>query len=263
MNDLTSYALLGLAGGAAAFAHCLGMCGGMALHVSQGAVPSSEKPEEGTVPILVRQGLWHLGKTTTYVFLGAMAGLAGGWVGATGIAWAQDVLSYVAGAVMVVMGAMLLGLVPMRFRRGLGGQGDGLLASLFGSLMGKPTAAGALALGLATGFLPCPVVFGFLALAAQSGSVPVGMILLASMGIGTAWSLVILGLTGHVVTVRMKRWGATAAAVVLVLAGLATVLRGTETFHHLIGCPAAPTTPAAPGSPAAVTPTCCHEVMGE
>jgi uncharacterized protein len=261
MPDLSTYALTGLVGGAAAFAHCLGMCGGLALHV--GAVPGSRRCEpgtaplasngKGTVPILARQGLWHLGKTTTYVFLGALAGLAGAWVGSRNVAWAQDALAYAAGAVMIVMGLALLGLLPSRLRAG---QGEGLLASIFGSLLGRPSAGGALALGLATGFLPCPIVVGGLALAAQSGSVLAGMVLLGSMGVGTVWSLAILGLSGHVVTVHLKRWGATAAAIILVVAGLATVLRGTTTFHHLLGCPAAPTSSA---DPAAVTPTCCHE----
>ena len=262
MPDLSAYAVIGLAGGTAAFAHCLGMCGGLALHLSQGTVPLGrtkgtvpffERLKKGTVPLLVRQGLWHLGKTTTYVFLGAMAGLVGASLGSAGVAWAQDVLAYVAGALMIVMGLALLGLLPPRLRQGLGGQGEGLLASLFGSFLGRPTAGGALALGLATGFLPCPIVLGLLALAAQSGSVLAGMVLMAALGAGSVWALAILGLSGHMISLRFKRWSTTVAAAVLVLAGLATALRGTETFHHLLGCPAAPAAEA----PAA--PCCQHD----
>jgi uncharacterized protein len=244
MPDLSTYALIGLVGGAAAFAHCLGMCGGLALSLAPGGSRGS---------VIVRQGLWHLGKTTTYVFLGAMAGLVGAWVGSAQIAWAQDVLAYVAGAMMIVMGLALLGLLPTRRKAG---QGEGLLASVFGQFLGRPTAGGALAMGLATGFLPCPIVLGMLALAAQSGSVLVGMVLLASLGAGTVWSLAILGLTGHMATLRLKRWGTTLAAVVLVLAGLATVLRGTEAYHRLLGCPASP---AVAGETTA--PSCCHQAV--
>ena len=80
------------------------------------------------------------------------------------------------------------------------------------------------------------------------------MVLMAAMGAGTVRALAILGLTGQVVTLGLKRWGTTAAAVVLVLAGLATALRGTETFHHLLGCPSAP---------AAETPACCSPSEGQ
>ena len=67
MLDVWNYAVIGLAGGAAAFAHCLGMCGGWRCTCRRAATAARS---------LARQGLWHLGKTTTYVFLGAMAGLA-------------------------------------------------------------------------------------------------------------------------------------------------------------------------------------------
>jgi hypothetical protein len=237
--ELWNYAAIGLAGGAAAFAHCAGMCGGLALHVAQGG--------------LARQALWHAGKTTTYIFLGAMAGLFGQWFTATGLARAQDIMAYAAGAMMIVMGMALVGLVPARRAAG---QGEGLLASLFGQLIGRPTAAGSLVLGLATGFLPCPIVMGMMALAAQGGSVLVGMVTLGAMGVGTVWALALLGLTGRVARLRLRRWAPALGAAVLVLAGTATMLRGTTAFHHLLGCPEAP----AAVVPADSAPPCCHTV---
>jgi len=64
-----NYIWIGLAGGALAFAHCLGMCGGFALHFSRGDKRRS---------VLGRQLLWHSGKTFSYVFLGALAAFGGG-----------------------------------------------------------------------------------------------------------------------------------------------------------------------------------------
>lgn len=248
MPEVWNYAAIGLAGGAAAFAHCVGMCGGLALHLAQGGGSPGR--------LLARQALWHAGKTSTYIFLGAVAGLAGGWFTSSGLARAQDIMAYGAGAMMIVMGLALVGLWPARRKAG---QGEGLLASLFGQFIGQPTAAGALVLGLATGFLPCPIVLGMLALAAQSGSVLAGMVTLAATGLGTVWALAILGLTGHVATLRLRRWAAPVGAAVLVLAGVATVLRGTETFHHLLGCPASPAAvqPSGAAPPSAMS-SCCH-----
>jgi uncharacterized protein len=260
--ELYSYAAIGLAGGAAAFAHCLGMCGGLALHLSQYQSPqpsstTGERVTGGRSAVLGRQLLWHAGKTVTYAFLGAMAGLFGGWVGSSGLTQAQNVLAYVAGGLMIVMGLALLGLLPTRRKPG---QGEGLLASLFRQFVGRPTGGGALALGLATGFLPCPIVLGFLALAAQSGSVLTGLVTLAAVGVGTVWALLLLGLTGQAMTLRLRRRAATAAALVLVLAGTATVLRGTETFHHLLGCPVAPAIaqPETPAESEPAAPCCSH-----
>jgi hypothetical protein len=237
---------LALAGGAAAFAHCLGMCGGFALHLAEGRTRTA---------VLVQQLLWHAGRIATYVFLGALAGFAGGWIAAA-LPQVQNVLAYVAGGVMVLAGLALLGLVPWRGRRGGaaddGGRG-GLLALLFQQLVGRPTPAAALVLGLATGFLPCPIVLGFVMLAAYGGSVLGGMAVMAAMGLGTVWSLLVLGMTGAMVRLRLRRWAAPAAAMVLVLVGLATVLRGTETFHRLLGCPPSPTR----GEAAA--PACHHQ----
>jgi sulfite exporter TauE/SafE len=245
MDGISNYIWLGLVGGAAAFAHCLGMCGGFALHLAQG---------ESGRRVLARQLLWHAGKTTTYVFLGALAGFFGGWLTASaGLPWMQNVVAYVAGGVMVFMGLALLGVIPLSGRR-KPAEG-GLLSSLFGDFLGRPTPAGALALGIATGFLPCPIILGFLALAVQGGSVIVGMAMMAAVGLGTVWSLLVLGMTGHVVTLRLKRWGATVGGVVLVLLGLTTALRGTEVYHRLLGCPPAVAQPA--DVPPAGPPPCC------
>ena len=244
MPESWSYIWIALAGGAAAFAHCLGMCGGFALHLAQG---------ECRWRVLGRQLLWHLGRTTTYVFLGAIAGFFGKWLG-TALDWSrtQDVLAYVAGGVMVLMGLVLLGLTPTRRSRAETRE-DSLLGSIFGRFLLKPTPPAALVMGMATGFLPCPIVVGFLALGVQTGSVLVGMAMMAALGVGTVWSLLALGLTGHLLTARLRRWGVILGGVVLVVLGIATALRGTEVYHRLLGCP-----PSA-GQAAPASHPCCRE----
>jgi len=253
---MLTYIGLGLAGGVLAFAHCLGMCGAFALHLSR--APSRWGA-------LGRQLLWHTGKTFTYVFLGAMAGFVGRWAGsASAMPWVQKALAYATGAAMVLMGLAILGLRPRWRRTGTAssgssaGAGEGLLASLFRQFFREPTPSGALVMGLATGFLPCPIVLGFLALSAQSGSVLTGMATMAAVGVGTLWSLLALGLGGHALTSRVRRRGAAVAGALLIFLGAATALRGTETFHHLLGCPRAPTVAgAADAPPRASGKDCC------
>ena len=123
-----NHILFALIAGAAAFAHCLGMCGGFALHLSR----SRSRSE-----MLGRQLLWHGGKTFSYMFLGGLAGLLGGWLGAvTFIPRIQNFLAYAAGGVMILMGASLLGLFPWRNRirspaDSAPDQADGLFATIF------------------------------------------------------------------------------------------------------------------------------------
>jgi sulfite exporter TauE/SafE len=228
MSEAWNYVVIALAGGAAAFAHCLGMCGGFVLHLAQGP---------GRTAAVGRQALWHLGRVTTYVFLGALAGFLGARL-LSAAAWAENVLAYAAGGAMILAGLVMLGLVPLA-RRGNFAEG-GLVAAVAGQLFREPTPGSALGLGLMTGLLPCPITLGFLALAVQRGSVLVGMATMAALGLGTVWSLAALAMTGRLVTMRLRKWGPTVAAVVLVLLGVATALRGTEAFHHLLGCPPAP-----------------------
>jgi hypothetical protein len=236
MPEVWNYIAIALAGGAAAFAHCLGMCGGFVLHLAQGP---------GRAAAAGRQALWHLGRVTTYVFLGALAGFLGaGLLSAAG--WVENVLAYVAGGAMVLAGLVMLGLLPL-VRRKDPAEG-GLVATVAGQLFREPTPGSALGLGLMTGLLPCPITLGFLALAVERGSVLVGMATMAALGLGTAWSLAALAMTGRMVTERLRKWGPAVAGVVLVLLGLATVLRGTEAFHHLLGCPPA----------AAAAHSCCE-----
>jgi uncharacterized protein len=225
-----NYIWIGLAGGALAFAHCLGMCGGFALHLSRSA---------GRWTLLGRQMLWHAGKTFTYVFLGAIAAFGGGALGRIpNLPSIQNILSYAAGSIIILMGLSLLGALPVFGRKPSTENRDGLFSSALQQFIREPTLPLSFVLGIATGFLPCPIVLGFLALSAQSGSVITGMSLMAAMGGGTIWSLLLLGLVGQFAAHRARRWSAIAGGVLLVILGAATLARGTELFHRALGCPA-------------------------
>lgn len=218
---------IGLAGGAIAFAHCLGMCGGFALYLSQ---PGSR------FSVLKRQAFWHLGRATTYVFLGSLAGFAGqSLLTSTRLGSLQNALAYLGGGAMILLGLGMLGLLPTLGSGFVAAAAD-LFAPLLKRVAGRPTPGAAFALGMGTGFLPCPIVLAFLMLSVQSGSVPGGMATMAGVAVGTAWSLLLLALTGQMFSQWLRRWAAVTAGVVLLLLGTATILRGTEVFHRLLGC---------------------------
>lgn len=218
------YIWMALIGGAAAFPHCLGMCGGFALHLT-GA--------DGKAAVLARQLLWHTGRIVTYVFLGALAGFFGSMVSLAKWPAVKDIPGYVAGAIMVLMGLFVLGLFPTR--KGTNDEGGGLFSSIFRQFFQKPSYLSALVLGLATGFLPCPITIGFLGLAASSASVPMGMAIMAAMGFGTIWALLILGMTGHAVKAKWKRWGTVVVGIALVAMGTWTILRKAKVLPPIPG----------------------------
>jgi uncharacterized protein len=223
------YLWIGLAGGALAFAHCLGMCGGFVLHLSRGA---------GRRTVLGRQLLWHAGKTFTYIFLGAVAAFGGSALTRmANLPWVQNVLSYAAGVLIILMGLSLIGLLPVLGRRPSAERGAGLFPSVLQQFVREPTLPSAFVMGITTGFLPCPIVLGFLALAAQSASVVAGMALMAAVGVGTLWSLLLLGFAGQLAMPRTRRLSAIVGGILLVILGTVTIARGTALFHRVLGCP--------------------------
>jgi sulfite exporter TauE/SafE len=199
-----NYLSIGFIGGVLAFAHCLGMCGGFALHLSQ---------NQSRLGMIYRQLLWNVGRTLTYVFLGALAGFIGYRINLIDrLSGIQTILTYVTGAVMILMGALSLGLIPTR-RKKSPNISEWFFVDIFQQIFIRPTSLAAFVLGLATGFLPCPIVVAFLALSIKSGSVSTGMATMAAMGLGTMWSLLLVGLTGHWINLRFKKWSTTVGGV--------------------------------------------------
>ena len=238
-----NYLWMGLLLGAGSFAHCLGMCGPIALHLSQGPA---------RLAMIGRQVAWHGGRVFTYVFLGALCGYAGGLLGGlVARPWAMQVLAWAAGAVMVIAGLRLMGVLP--FRRP---QGEGLLGLLFGRLLARPGASGAFVMGLLTGFLPCGVVYAALAMSVQSGSVLLGMGTMACAGLGSAWALLLLAVGGSQLRRLRGRWALYVAGAVLIIAGLAVGVRGSTLPCRVL--PHGSVAPTTSSNPTEVSPCCVH-----
>jgi uncharacterized protein len=253
MEPLTHHLWIGLAGGLLGFAHCLGMCGGFVLHLSQGKTGKS---------VAANQLLWLTGKLSSYLFLGALAGYAGGFIeillSRQGLF--QNLLSYAAGGIIFLMGLRLLGLLPVR-PGAQGGIGETLLATLGRKFLSAPTPGAALTLGLITGFLPCPIVLAFLAFSLQSGSVVNGMATMGALGLGTMAPLLLLGCITRLAGIHLRSWAPRAGGIILLLLGLTTALRGTTIYHQLLGCPSKPVLAQVPTDPN--KPCCDGEVHGK
>ncbi|MCB9853147.1 MAG: sulfite exporter TauE/SafE family protein [Phycisphaerales bacterium] len=198
-------------------AHCIGMCGGLAA-----AVGASKRR---MAPIVARQLVYTAGRITTYTFLGALAGYAGQAMARADYALfgVQQAFSIAAGVIMLLVGLSVLGLIP-----GLGKKGGGvarLIAKPFAYFLNAEGWWGYYIAGVATGFLPCSLVYALLALAVAAASVPQGMLIMAIFGLGTAPAMLAVGCGSSLISQRARSHVFKVAAVFMLFMGGATIYR--------------------------------------
>ncbi len=207
----------GLVGGAG---HCVGMCGPL---VAGYAITLRNRA--ATLPHL----LFHLGRVTTY-------GIAGGIVGASGsfvrvAAWVAPLQSFLlaaTGVLIALMGLSVGGWLPWAGRIEGSGPFQGALAGVArrASEAGGPGAA--FPLGMATGLLPCGLVYTALLSAARSGmegGSPAdgfvrGSLAMAAFGAGTFPALFLFGKVVAAAGPRLRGTLTKVAALLLVAAGV-------------------------------------------
>ena len=202
---------MGLAGGL----HCAAMCGPLALLATAGPAR------------LVSLCLYLTGKTSSYFLLGALAGALGETVlRAAPLGLGSRLLAWSSGLLLLLVALESLGILR-KLPLGLGWltAASGFLTSLAkeGGAMGK------LLLGSANGLLPCPMTYGFLALADASGSPVRGAATMLVLGITSALPLALCALVGHRLT-GLKKFPAVTGLVILAV-GLLVVYRGFAPWH--------------------------------
>jgi sulfite exporter TauE/SafE len=168
------------------------------------------------------------GRVFTYGVLGAVAGFCGARLLhiVPALVNIPAILAIIAGVLLVVQGLRATGL----FRwRGIASTAAPCLAGgLLSSFLRQRDVTGALLAGVLTGFLPCGLLYGMLALAMSTHSVLLGGAVLAVFGLGTAPGMILAGASGRLITLATRRWIYAAAAWCLVLTGAVSVARGVS-----------------------------------
>jgi len=235
--------------------HCVGMCGGFAAVVGRSSAgPGAGRPERPGRPgrpgrrlavLNARSGaaLWHAGRLTTYAVLGAAAGAFGSVL--PGPRWVPAALSAV---LLLWFAASLAGLTPGRSipvpalaRAGAWlARQDGLIWRY--------------AFGLATGVLPCGLVYAALSMAVASAAPGVGAAAMVAFGLGTVPALAVLSEAVQQLA-RKGIWVRRALALLVLVAGLGSLgmrmARGGHMKHHMLMQPAAPASTGTGSAPAA------------
>jgi sulfite exporter TauE/SafE len=221
-----------LAAAAAASLHCAGMCGGFAAAASIEAGRDGIRSPGGLriVPgrrAILAHALYHAGKTSSYLFLGALAAAAGAAVNGAGTASAMA-LSAAAGIVLVAAGAWSLW-PRARAAAPRGGRRARLLGawSRWGaSLVALRSPLRPLHLGVFSGLLPCPLVYAFLARAAASPSVLDALLVMIALALGTAPVLIAAAAAGAAVPPLARARLPVVSGALLAALGLWTIWRG-------------------------------------
>ena len=203
-------------------AHCIGMCGAICATMNLGTTTIRSA--------LGRQLLWSAGRIFTYGFLGLAAGVAGSKLSRTQFVQSQANLLYVqaafavlAGLLLMVQGLLAAGWFPRR--RSKSGS-PCVTASIFAGFLRGGSAVGVFIAGILTGFLPCGLVYSFLALAVASTSIWQGLLIMVTFGLGTVPVMLLTGTGLTMTTLQARRQLMKLAAICVLVTGLLTVSRG-------------------------------------
>jgi hypothetical protein len=229
--DLFAPFVVGLVGSL----HCLGMCGPLILayslhlqHPQEGHLTGSSKVHMGTVHHL----LFHAGRLLTYGFLGALA--------ATLFYLANLALFFkefrggftvLAGSLMILLGLVILKVVPLPDLVTWVDHGKGVAGiRWFASFLHSKRMVSKVALGLATGFLPCGLSWAMIAKAAATQHMFFGFLTMIAFGLGTVPILLMTGVSASFFSLRTRVLGERLSGLAVILMGLILVYKGGRVF---------------------------------
>ncbi len=230
-------------------AHCAGMCGGMAAFCSGIGTCSGRKS-------LCATAAYHASRAVSYATVGAMAGGIGVLLNAGGVlVGLQQVAAVAAGIAVTLVGAALLmqaggvdaGRLPlpawMKFA----------LAGVHRTAAAMPPLKRSIVIGLATPLLPCGWLWAFAVIAAGTGSVLEGAVVMFVFWAGTVPILAVVGAGIASLGVDRRRMLGALAGVAMIAVGVWTAV---------VRAPIAPRVADLidRGADTSSTPACCaHE----
>jgi sulfite exporter TauE/SafE len=229
--------------------HCAGMCGGFACFVAGDATGARRA---------VAQSAYNLGRLLSYALLGLVAGSAGRGVDEIGAAGGVSRAAPIAAGLVLVLwgGANLLRALGVGGARAAAPTpASAFLARLLRRTGRWPAWARAGTVGLVTTLIPCGFLYGFVGVAAGTGSPFAGAAIMSVFWAGTLPVMASLGLIAQSAFGRLRDRLPVVTAALLILFGLLTIAGRLGSFgghaHHAapnpLGAAAAPGGPGAGG----------------
>lgn len=219
-SDLALVFTTGLLGGA----HCIGMCGGFVVMYSSEYATGGK----GSRPPAIAHLMYNTGRILTYSVAGGFMGYAGSFVEAAGsLKGIQGAALLLAGAFMVLLGLNLLGILGRPDMVDSAGIiNTKVFRGAFRKILGLKSPMATLPLGMMLGLVPCGLSYTMEIRAASSGGFLQGFVMMAVFGLGTAPALLGFGFLYTAIAARYRERIYRLAAVLVVLIGVQSLLRG-------------------------------------
>jgi sulfite exporter TauE/SafE len=166
--------------------------------------------------------LYNLGRTLTYVVLGAVLGLLGQGINALGF---QSWLSVITGVLMISTVAF-----PSLFKFNLGSAGGWSILNYIKTglrkLFSTRSYGSLFSIGILNGFLPCGPLYAALIVSAGLGSMYKSMLFMTMFGLGTIPMLLAISAMGNFISIALRRKLRNLLPALIVVIGLLFILRG-------------------------------------
>jgi uncharacterized protein len=204
--------LLGLFGSA----HCVGMCGPIALSLPGGTANKIE--------LITGRLLYNAGRIVTYMLLGILIGILG-----TGFTFAglQQGVSIISGVVLLSFVLMPAGFLN-RWMHYSPGFFNSYFGSIFRKLMKSESRFSLLGIGLLNGFLPCGFVYMGLIGAVAMGTISQSVLFMALFGLGTVPVMLTMSLLTSMVKPDFKAKIGKIFPYMTAFVAILLILRGLE-----------------------------------
>jgi len=198
--------------------HCALMCGGIAAAIERPAL--TIQPLQTRSQLFYLQCIMHLGRITTYVLLGLLAGSIGA------VVWQQQVL-LIQRPLFALTSVILLVMAYRLWRQdphgpAIGGRWLGSRVAVYWSRYIGHFASGPSRWfsGMLWGLVPCGLVYSVLPLAFLSGDAFTGGMLMLAFGLGTLPNLLLISKFSAALTqFGQYRWVRYLAVGLLIIAG--------------------------------------------
>ncbi|WP_337865808.1 sulfite exporter TauE/SafE family protein [Ignavibacterium sp.] len=196
-------------------AHCIGMCGPIAI-----ALPV---PNSGAFNFIVGRVLYNIGRIFTYSFLGALFGLLGSRIVIAGF---QQFVTIFFGVII-----LLIVLTPFKYKakftqHKLVQKISTPIKSGIAELFKQGTVSSMFLIGVLNGFLPCGLVYIAIAGAIASGDAVSGMLYMILFGIGTFPAMFAATIFGKFINLNIRRKLAKAVPAFAIVLAVLFILRG-------------------------------------
>jgi sulfite exporter TauE/SafE len=216
--------------------HCLGMCGPLILAYSFHVKGDRGQAKlSGASPI--KKGLshhltFHFGRILSYGLFGALAAALFYLVGSSRFFInLRGGVTLLGGSLMILLGLVLLKIMPLPTSFSLlSVNSTSFLKRLPPVFIHSQRLGSRMALGIATGFLPCGLSWSMIVKAATTQNIEEGFLTMVAFGLGTLPVLFLAGFSASFLSLKTRVLGEKVAALSVIAMGLILIFKGARIF---------------------------------